>query len=278
VGCRRVFGTVVQHDVRPRPKRNSIQEQFVAHTRAMRESAAWRALPDNARRILDLLEVEHMRHGGAENGRLSLSYGQFELGGIRRKSIKRALDEGVALGFLEVTRTGFLASNGFKTPSTYRLTYLFGPKDVPGGVPTHEWRSLSGDKEAAQALAKIPFSQGRRRHWTSGESATQDNDLVEGGNALQVLGAKRPLTSISPGYGRQITDTEAVAVRASRPEYSAQNREPPAFEAWLKTAPPAEDVRVAWRRLIRSRAFRMFDDQERDRLADLADELLAHAP
>ena len=64
-----------------RRKGNGTLKNFVAHSRELRESAAWRALPDNARRVLDRLELEHMRHGGAANGRLVCTYYRFREGG-----------------------------------------------------------------------------------------------------------------------------------------------------------------------------------------------------
>jgi hypothetical protein len=48
----------------------------------MRSSPAWLALPDNARRVLDRLELEHMQHGGAENGVLVVTFDDFERHGI----------------------------------------------------------------------------------------------------------------------------------------------------------------------------------------------------
>jgi hypothetical protein len=41
-------------------KRSAIAGAFVAHSLEMRSSPAWMALPDNARRVLDRLELEHM--------------------------------------------------------------------------------------------------------------------------------------------------------------------------------------------------------------------------
>jgi hypothetical protein len=89
---------------------------FVLHSLEMRESAAWRALSDNARRVLDRLEVEHMMHGGAENGGLVCTYDDFKNAGIRRKSISCAIQACVALGFLEVTVKGGLTQRDFRRP------------------------------------------------------------------------------------------------------------------------------------------------------------------
>ncbi len=130
-------------------KRNSFNGAFVGHLLEMRESPAWAALPDNARRILDRLEVEHMRHGGTLNGELPCPYGDFEKAGVRRASIPRALRECKALGFIEIVRKGYVTST-FRQPSLYRLTYVTGRGKSP--EPTHEWKRITSPEHANAAL------------------------------------------------------------------------------------------------------------------------------
>jgi hypothetical protein len=132
-------------------KRIRTLTQFVAHPREMRESWAWRKLPDNARRILDRLELEHMRHGGAENGSLPCTYSDFVKAGVRRASVSRAIRECVALGFLEITFRGGRAFAQFRPPSRYRLTYLNGTGKTP--APTHDWKNFASAEAADGALA-----------------------------------------------------------------------------------------------------------------------------
>jgi len=138
---------------------NKLSGQFIAHTRAMRESAAWRALPDNARRVLDRLELEHMAHGGAANGKLVCTYTDFAKWGIRRRSIPLAIRQAVALGFLEVTRRGYITSGDFKAPSTYRLTYVFGADSRLDGSPTNEWEAIDADAVRCR-LAQVQCANG----------------------------------------------------------------------------------------------------------------------
>src|SRR5215212_11907533 len=88
---------------------------FVAHSLEMRLSLAWRHLPDDARRVLDCLEVEHLRHGGADNGALPYTYKQFAQNGIRYGAIPKAVRQCVRLGFLEITRQGGMAASGFRS-------------------------------------------------------------------------------------------------------------------------------------------------------------------
>ena len=107
-----------------RSRRNTIiGGAFIPHTLEMRRSPAWRALPDIARRVLDRLELEHMEHGGTENGRLICTYDQFAKSGIRRASLPLALRQAIALGFLRVTTPGGRAIADVRQPTRYRLTY-----------------------------------------------------------------------------------------------------------------------------------------------------------
>lgn len=136
-----------------RRRRNQIGEQFIAHRVTMRESIAWNALPDNARRILDRLEREHMHHGSAENGSLQCLFDDFEKVGIRRQSIALAIRQCVALGFLEITKQGVPAVSTYRTGTLYRLTYVHGCGKSP--APTDEWAQVKTHAEAEKRLSGV---------------------------------------------------------------------------------------------------------------------------
>src|SRR5215472_8737003 len=113
---------------------------FIAHCRELRDSDAWRNLPLNVRRLLEFLELEHLRHNGKENGYLLAPYKQLVAFGIGRRLVKPAIDNAVRRGLLQVTHHGSYRQN----PSRYRLTYLqwklvgaTGPEFIP---PTNEWK------------------------------------------------------------------------------------------------------------------------------------------
>jgi len=135
-----------------RRKNNSIRGQFVAHARELRESWAWLALPDNGRRILDRLEIEHMRHGGAENGTLPCTYSDFVLHGLRRASVSLAIRQCVALGFLEITQRGGRSISEFRNPSRYRLTYINGRG--MSAIKSDEWKRITSADAATAALQR----------------------------------------------------------------------------------------------------------------------------
>jgi hypothetical protein len=134
-----------------RARRTQIAGQWAAHRIDMLRSPAWRALSLSARRILDRLEIEHASHGGAENGRLPVTYEQFHQYGIHRHAIAPAIREAIALGFIEVTQRGRAGNAEFRKPNYFRLTY-FHTKDPP----TDEWMRIT--EEAAEAMARAARS------------------------------------------------------------------------------------------------------------------------
>jgi hypothetical protein len=144
-----------------RQRRNKFGQQFIMHPRELRESVAWRYLPDNGRRVLDRLELEHMQHGGLENGALPCTYDDFAEAGIRRPSVALALRQCVALGFLEITQRGGRSRAENRWPSKYRLTYVQGAGK--SGMPTHDWNRIKTKDEAEAALRFAAISNSDRR-------------------------------------------------------------------------------------------------------------------
>jgi len=95
---------------------------FVMTTAAMIESR--RKLTLVARRVLDRLELEHLRHRGKANGHLAVSYNQLLEYAERntRKAVAAAIKELVCASLVEVTPGRWNAGN--PSASRYRLTYL----------------------------------------------------------------------------------------------------------------------------------------------------------
>jgi hypothetical protein len=94
--------------------------------------------------LLERLEIEHLRHGGMNNGELYVAYSQFVAANISRRKIGSTLDLGVQLGLIEVTRpqehTGDL-----RAPNAYRLTYL----PAKSAHPTDDWKRVTEERAAA---------------------------------------------------------------------------------------------------------------------------------
>jgi hypothetical protein len=131
-------------------RKSSIEGQWAALTIDMLESPAYRSLSLSALRTLARLQIELAHHGGKDNGRLPVTYEDFEQYGIDRHSIAPALSLLVALGFIEITETGRSGNAKWRRPSRYRLTF----RDAAGGYNgTHEWRLITEEQAKAIVLA-----------------------------------------------------------------------------------------------------------------------------
>ena len=79
--------------------KNFYPGQFAGRLIEMLEAPAYRVLSLSARRVLDRLEIELGHHGGNDNGRLPVTYEDFERYGIDRHSIAPAIREAETLRF-----------------------------------------------------------------------------------------------------------------------------------------------------------------------------------
>ncbi len=120
---------------------------WVPHRLELYLSPSWVGAPRPLKVMLERLEIEHMRHGGFNNGELFVSYRQFVEHGISRKSIRRTQQLGVALGLMAV-RYDEAEGSDIRPPNAYLITYL----PVKGKAPSDEWKSVP--KERVQALLK----------------------------------------------------------------------------------------------------------------------------
>jgi len=134
---------------------------FVWLTGDLLNSPAWRGMSTNTRRLIDRLMLEHLSHGGVENGQLPVTHANFETYGLSRNFIRNAIDEAEAFGLIRFDRGG--RYGGVKRPSIYRLTWL-GQPDAP---PTNEWKRTTAetveawkrrDKRRRSTISKKQFS------------------------------------------------------------------------------------------------------------------------
>jgi hypothetical protein len=119
----------------------------------MLESPAWAAMPLAARKVVDRILIEHMKHAGTENGNLIVTHSDFCAYGIRRASLTNAISIAVDLGFINRMVRGRLHGD-LKIPSRYRLTWL------PSGdwQASNRWKTITTER-AEEVLAK--FKGGR---------------------------------------------------------------------------------------------------------------------
>jgi len=122
-------------------------EPWVWLTNEMITSPAWQAMSLAARKIVDRLMIEHMAHGGTENGNLIVTYADFRKYGIRDKTIASAIREAVALGWVQVISKGGKARGDIRHPSYYALAWLPWRDATPA---KNTWRTVRSPEQAAE--------------------------------------------------------------------------------------------------------------------------------
>jgi hypothetical protein len=130
--------------------RSEIGESYIWYRREMVASPALRVLSRVAILVMRRIEHEHMLHGGADNGKLQVTYLQFEEWGVHSNYIGSAIRELVALGFLEVTAKGHAGAAGKGKAHRFRLTYVASKHRV---APSDEWARIK-TLEDAERIAK----------------------------------------------------------------------------------------------------------------------------
>jgi len=212
-------------DARPkRSKKQGIHGQWMWQLVEMKESPAWRELSLSARKLLDRIEIELAHHGGDRggknlNGALPVTYGDFVAYRIDRHAIAPAINEAVALGFLEVTEQGCAGNEVFRRPNKYRLTYRFDPHHEK---PTDEWREIKTDEEAA-LIARTARRAGRENRSPVGVRAKPvvgENPTTAsvGKTHTTAIVAKPTLLSISRVGGARLVAPEHEEPRARTAE------------------------------------------------------------
>jgi len=188
---RRLYGK------RHRRRTKTGSPQFVSHLLEMLESPAWRVLSLSAIRVLTRIEIELRHHGGNDNGKLIVTYDDFVEYGVDCHSIRPAIRELEALGFIEITVRGRAGNSEFRTPNRFRLT-----SDHLGG--THEWRQIKTIEEALaiqSAARKKQNSSVGKYTIASVANPPEKPQFHSGEHPTTAIVVKPPLLSISPGEG-----------------------------------------------------------------------------
>jgi hypothetical protein len=173
--------------------KGQISGQFAGRLVAMLESPAYRSLSLAAHRVISRVEIELAHHGGKDNGRLPVTYDNFQEYGIDRHAIAPAIREAVALGFLEITEAGRAGNAEWRTPNLFRITYR-PAKGVPGDG-SHEWRRIES-KDAAVSMGKAArraTAQKTERRW--GKSPNLGGETPH--PKQQFHGGNNPTTAVS---------------------------------------------------------------------------------
>jgi hypothetical protein len=146
-------------------------------------------------------------HGGQDNGRLPVTFDDFERYGIHRHSIAPGIREAVALGFLEITQKGRAGNAEWRQPNLFRLTYR-PAKGIYGSDGSHEWRKIGEEEALAIATAarnakpEKTKPQWRKMPNHTPAERTEKHRLHSAENITTGHGAETATTSISP-VGRE---------------------------------------------------------------------------
>ena len=198
-------------------------EAWVWATTAMLASPAWRALSRSAIQVIIRIWIEHSQHGGRDNGRLPVTFDNFEEFGIDRKNIKASLDEAEALGFIFRTEKGRRAFGTVPGKSSrYGLTWIGVSSATNIEGPGNEWRGIADGNAAKERVAKV---RAARVAANAEEKAAQ-------------AAANRQRSGKAPG--RDIDSSSVFGTRHVVPKTELGNVSPCSSENGTKPVPKAE--------------------------------------
>ena len=124
---------------RGRAKKWKLEGAFFGLTHSLIGSPAYQRLNTPARKIFDFLVLEHLAHGGAENGNLAAPYRQLQIFGISSRDIPKAFLMLDTYGLVKRTNGAFV-SLGRQNMARYRLTMV---PDKFGNLPTDDWKNVT---------------------------------------------------------------------------------------------------------------------------------------
>ncbi len=148
-------------------------------TREMLEAPAWQALPITARQVIDRIIVEHLKHGGKENGNLVITFQDFQDFGIRRPMIQPSIRLAVSLGWIQITENGVKGHGIARRPTRYSLAWLPRADWTP---PTNRWKAQPKDT-IAMALNTFNAARKHANKKNSPGSDARTKDPIFGSDA-----------------------------------------------------------------------------------------------
>lgn len=136
----------------------------------------------SARMVVERIALEHLGHGGANNGRLVVTYDNFVKHGIRRASIALAIEQARALGWIQVVERGRSYGEAH-TPSLYALTWL---PTLDGKAASNRWKAISTDERALAVIERArsnwierPEAQDRRKKLRAASQQWRDAKALQ---------------------------------------------------------------------------------------------------
>jgi hypothetical protein len=240
-------------------RRNKIATQFAWQSIDALDSPAYRALSLSGHRVLARIQIEHARHGGKENGKLPVTFKDFEEYGIHRHAIAPAIREAEALGFIRITQLGRAGNGEFRLPNKFALTHL--PSD--GQVDaTNDWRRIKTIEEAmaiGDAARKAPAGFGKIKKRSAKKQNASDGNRTSVSVANRTSTSKLPvvetallspaetaplsiswvgadtstLSALSPACGAKRDDRTRLTSSSATTSSASQFHLPPIQQAWI---------------------------------------------
>lgn len=112
------------------------KQGYISRNYDFLSSIAMKDLSINCYRLLQFLEMEHLKKGWNNNGEIKAPYNQLEQFGIPRGYINSTIHEAEERGLILVARGARV--NGRNYDNTYRLTYVHSSDRKP----SNEWKKF----------------------------------------------------------------------------------------------------------------------------------------
>ncbi len=120
---------------------------------------AWRSMSVNCLKLTLRLLLEHINHGGLENGRLVCTYKNFQEYGLTRNKIRPAIEEADFLGLVKHQRGERVFAKN--QPNSYRITF-YGTSEARD--PTNEWKRITTERVKAYRKKKKEAKEKRKQY------------------------------------------------------------------------------------------------------------------
>jgi hypothetical protein len=175
--------------------------QWTWWTIEMMESPAFRALSLSAHRVIARIRIELANHGGKDNGKLPVTFIDFEKYGVHRHAIAPAIREAEALGWIRVTEYGRAGTGDYRAPNKFALTHM----PVDEMKPTNNWDKIETMVEAeiiAKTARKTPNTSAGKRTSTSAGKRTSNGKSPPPKGAPQYAAETAPLSIYREGTDR----------------------------------------------------------------------------
>jgi hypothetical protein len=152
-------------------------QQWSWWTIEMMESPAYCALSLSAHRVIARIRIEHAHHGGKDNGKLPVTFQNFEAYGVHRHGIAPAIREAEALGFIRTTKEGRPGVKGYQIANEFALTHLATDENR---AATDDWQKIETMEGALAIAAAARKASATYRKFPRRRPATPPLDIDSG--------------------------------------------------------------------------------------------------